>query len=303
VSISSLDLNLVWVLHTVLAERNVARAAEKLHVGPSAVSNALARLRVALGDPLVTRKGRGIVPTPRALELAPTIARAMRELEAALLPPPFEAATCTRTFTLAVADLGQVVWVPRLVTKMQREMPRAKLRVVGIGALVSLGDLGASEIDVQVGIAPKGPGVHADALFEEESVLVARKAHAVLRGRPSVKALGALGHVRVEMVPGKGFRDPYEALFARAGVAREIAITVPSFTAAAEIVAASDFVTMMPTSLLAAKGDDLGLRAVRTPLPAHAIPIAMCWHERTRADVAAKAFRALVREAVTRRAK
>src|SRR5256885_13571048 len=72
------------VLHTVLAERNVARAAERLHVTPSAVSNALARLRDVLGDPLVTRKGRGIAPTPRATELAPAIARAIHEFEQAL---------------------------------------------------------------------------------------------------------------------------------------------------------------------------------------------------------------------------
>src|SRR5882672_2180768 len=95
VSIAAIDLNLMLVLHTVLAERNVARAAERLHVTPSAVSNALARLRHALGDPLVTRKGRGIVPTPRASELAPAIARAVQELEQALFRAPFEPARCT----------------------------------------------------------------------------------------------------------------------------------------------------------------------------------------------------------------
>jgi DNA-binding transcriptional LysR family regulator len=93
VSITSIDLNLMLVLHTVLAERSVARAAERLHVTPSAVSNALARLRGAMGDPLVTRKGRGIVPTPRATELAPAIARAIREIELALGAAPFDAAS------------------------------------------------------------------------------------------------------------------------------------------------------------------------------------------------------------------
>src|SRR3954454_18224175 len=107
------------VLHTVLAERNVARAAERLHVTPSAVSNALARLRDVLGDPLVTRKGRGIVPTPRAVELAPVLARTMRELEHAIDAAPFEPATCSRTFTLAVADVGQIAWVPRLAVAMR----------------------------------------------------------------------------------------------------------------------------------------------------------------------------------------
>src|SRR6202043_2205344 len=111
---ASIHLNFMLVLPPVLAERNVARAAERLHVTPSAVSNALARLREVLGDPLVTRKGRGVVPTPRAVELAPGLARAMRELELTLSAAPYEPARCTRTFTLAVADLGQVVWSPRL---------------------------------------------------------------------------------------------------------------------------------------------------------------------------------------------
>jgi DNA-binding transcriptional LysR family regulator len=299
VSITSIDLNLMLVLHTVLAERNVARAAERLHVTPSAVSNALARLRGALGDPLVTRKGRGIVPTPRATELAPAIARAIRELELALVAAPFDAASCTRTFTLAVADIGQVAWVPRLATAMRRELPLAHLRVVGIDALVSLGDLTSSEIDLHLGIPGKGPGLHVEPLLEEPSLLVARRDHTVVGRKLSRRALAELRHVRVEMVPGKNFRDPYAATFARANLPREVVMTVPSFSAAAEVVAVSDLVTMLPSSLLAAKGASLDLRPLVTSLPPHTTKFAMIWHERTQADPAAREFRTLVRNIVT----
>ena len=298
-SITSIDLNLLLVLHTVLAERNVARAAERLHVTPSAVSNALARLRGAVGDPLVTRKGRGVVPTPRATELAPAIARAIRELELALVPAPFHASSCTRTFTLAVADVGQVAWVPGLAAAMRRELPRAHLRVVGIDALVSLGDLSSSEIDLHLGIPGKSPGLHVEPLLEIPSVLVARGGHTAVGRKLSRTALAELRHVRVDMVPGKHFRDPYAAIYARANVPREIVMTVPSFSAAAEVVAATDLVTMLPSSLLAAKGASLGLRALVTSLPAHITKFAMSWHERTHADSAARAFRTLVRSIVT----
>src|SRR5690606_33560528 len=98
-SIASLDLNLLLVLHAVLKERSVARAAQQLHVTPSAISNALARLRGSLGDPLITRKGRGIVPTPRALELAPILERTIQELELALDTRPFDATSSTRLLT------------------------------------------------------------------------------------------------------------------------------------------------------------------------------------------------------------
>lgn len=287
------------VLHTVLAERNVARAAERLHVTPSAVSNALARLRGAMGDPLVTRKGRGIVPTPRATELAPAIARAIRELELALVAAPFDAASCTRTFTLAVADIGQVTWVPGLATAMRRELPVAHLRVVGIDALVSLGDLTSSEIDLHLGIPGKSPGLHVEPLLEEPSLLVARRDHTAVGRKLSRRAFAELRHVRVEMVPGKNFRDPYAATYARANLPREVVMTVPSFSAAAEVVAVTDLVTMLPSSLLAAKGASLDLRPLVTSLPPHTTKFAMIWHERTHADPAARAFRTLVRNIVT----
>ena len=298
-SLSSIDLNLMLVLHVVLLEQNVARAAGRLHVTPSAVSNALARLRDALGDPLVTRKGRGIVPTPRAIELAPILARTLHDLEAALVTAPFDAARCTRTFTVAVADVGQVAWIPRLAISMRRELPLAHLRVVGIDSLVSLGDLGSSDIDLHLGIRSKGPGLHVEPLLEDRSLLVARRDHpAAAAGKLSRRALADLRHVRVDMVPGKRFGDPFAATFAQANIPREIVMTMPSFSTAAEVVAVSDLVTMLPSSLFAAKAASLGLRALATPLPAHTTKFAMSWHERTHADTAARAFRALVRRVV-----
>ena len=298
-SLSSIDLNLMLVLHVVLLEQNVARAAGRLHVTPSAVSNALARLRDALGDPLVTRKGRGIVPTPRAIELAPILARTLHDLEAALVTAPFDAARCTRTFTVAVADVGQVAWIPRLAIAMRRELPLAHLRVVGIDALVSLGDLGSSDIDLHLGIRSKGPGLHVEPLLEDRSLLVARRDHpSAAAGKLSRRALADLRHVRVDMVPGKRFGDPFAATFAQANIPREIVTTVPSFSTAAEVVAVSDLVTMLPSSLFAAKAASLGLRALATPLPAHTTKFAMSWHERTHTDTAARAFRALVRRVV-----
>ncbi|QSQ19813.1 LysR family transcriptional regulator [Pyxidicoccus parkwayensis] len=297
-SIAALDLNLLLMLHTVLSERSVARAAERLHVTPSAISNGLARLRSALGDPLVTRNGRGIVPTPRALALAPAIARGLRELELAIHEAPFEPAKCTRTFTLAVADAGQVTWVPGIAARMAAEMPNARLSVVGIASLVALGDLGSSQIDLHLGVATRGAGLHVEPLLDERTVLVAREGHPALGKRLSRRELGALRHVGVEMVPGKGFRDLVGAAYARADIPREVVMTVPSFTAAAAITAETDYVATLPESLVAMRGTRLGVRAINAPLPAHTVKLALCWHERTHADPAAQCFRGLVRRAV-----
>jgi DNA-binding transcriptional LysR family regulator len=300
VSLSSLDLNLLLVLHTVLSERSVARAAERLHVTPSAISNSLARLRVELGDPLVARKGRGIVPTPRAVELGPALARALQELERALRGAPFDAASTTRTFTLAMADAGQMAWLPDIAQLLEIEMPNARLRVVGIDSLVSLGDLSSTEIDVHVGVSGRSPGLHAEPLVDERTTLVARSGNPAAAGRLSPRALGELRHVAVQMVPSKAFLDPVSSAYAREGARREVVLSVPTFTAAAAVAAGTDLVATLPASLFARQGAALRLRAVEGQVPVHAVTLSLCWHERTHADPAAAAFRAIVRRAVTR---
>jgi DNA-binding transcriptional LysR family regulator len=297
VSLTALDLNLLLVLDSVLAERSVARAARRLHVTPSAISNALARLRVALGDPLLVRRGRGVVPTPRANELAPIVARALRDLEAAVQGGNFAAATTTRTFTLAIADVGQIVRLPHIAARLASEMPHARLRVVSIDSLVSLGGVAGPEVDVAIGIAETVPGVHADSLFDEPSTLVARARHPAIKSR-SRRTLPSLRHVAVEMVPGKGFRDPVAVAYARASVTREVAMTVPTFSAAAAVVAATDYVATLPCSLLEVLGPRMDLRALAVAAPAHTLRMQLWWHERTHSDAALIAFRALVRRAL-----
>lgn len=301
-SLSSLDLNLLLVLDTVLSERSVARAAKRLHVTPSAISNALARLRTALGDPLVTRHGRGIVPTPRAAELAPALARVMTELDRVLSIGPFDAASCARTFTLAMADAGQVARLSSIVSAMAREMPNARLRVVSIESLLSLGDLTSTEVDLHFGVRATGPGIHAEPLLDEKTILVARKDHPHCARRLSRRRLGLLNHVGVEMAPGRGFRDPIAAVYARARIDRTVTAAVPTFAAAAAVAAATDLVATLPASLFGAYGGSLGLRAVEGPIPVHAVTMALCWHERTHRDPAMSGFRELVRAAVLGRA-
>ncbi len=297
---SSLDLNLLLVLHAVLAERSVARAAKRLHVTPSAVSNSLARLRVALDDPLVTRKGRGIVPTPRALEIAPVLERTLREIESAISMGHFDAARSTQMFTLAVAEAGQIAWIPGIADLMRREMPCARLRVVGIDSLVALGDLSSSEVDLHIGVQAEGTGIYAKLLMKERTTLVARRNHPAFTGRLSRRGLGTLKHVMVQMVPSRTFRDRTSVVYERAGIEREVVLAVPTFTAAAVVVASTDLVATLPTSFLTTHGSRLGLCSLKGPVPAHDVAISLCWHERTHKDPAMVAFRTLVRRAIVR---
>jgi DNA-binding transcriptional LysR family regulator len=298
VSIAQLDLNLVAVLNAVLSERSVVRAARRLHVTPSAVSNALARLRSALDDPLVTRSGRGIVPTPRAAALAPAIARALTDLEGALFGAAFDAASTTRQFTLAIADAGQLVRLPRVADLMGQEMPRARLRVVGIDTLLSSGGLAGTEVDVAIAALPeKTPGLRMTALYVEDTVLVMRRDHPLAGERLSRARLSSCRHVEVHVAPGRGYRD-LPGRYARLGIEREVAVVVPSFSAAVAIVAATELVATLPASLVAVLGELMGVRAVTAPVRGPTISINLAWHERTERDPALRAFRDLVGRAV-----
>jgi DNA-binding transcriptional LysR family regulator len=290
VNLASLDLNLLLVLDTVLTEGTVGRAARRLHVTSSAISNALARLRSALGDPLLVRSGRGLVPTPRAKALAPAIARALRDLERAIHGDVFDPATSERQFTLAIADVGQIVRLPKIVAALTTKMPRARLRVVSIDGLLELGGLAGTEVDVLIGAGEKGPGVLARHLYDEQIVLVARAGRRAAGARISRGQLAALRHVEVQLAPGRP-NQRVAATYAKLGIAREIAVIVPTYAAAAAVVAASDLVASLPDSLLKVLGGRFSLRRIATPLKAIATPINLMWHERTDQDPAHRLFR------------
>ncbi len=296
-SLSRFDLNLLLVLDAVLTEGSVAKAANRLHVTPSAVSNALARLRILLGDQLLTRKGRGIVPTPRALELGPILAKGLRDLHDAVRAGGFSPATTTRRFTIALSDAGQAVLLPRTVALLFEEMPRARLRAVGIDSLVPLGGLAGQEVDVVIGPEPADGDIHAEPLFEQNAVLICRDGHPALR-KGSGRLVGVLRHVAIDMASGQSLRDLAGAAYAQAGLARDVAMTVPTFSAAAAVVAATDLVATVPESLFDVMAPLLRLRALPAPIPPLAIATNLCWHERTHADPAAAAFRDVVRRAV-----
>jgi DNA-binding transcriptional LysR family regulator len=297
VSLSQLDLNLLAVLRAVVEERSVVRAARRLHVTPSAVSNSLARLRHALGDPLVLKSGRGIVPTPRAAALAPVVDRALRDVERAIGGVTDPAVT-TRRFTLAIADGGQIVQVPRLASELARAMPRAVLRVVGIDTLLSSGGLAGTEVDVAIAaIEDATPGVHLSPLYEERSVLVARRGHPLAGTSLAKRGLASLRHVDVHVAPGRGYRG-LAAAYTKLGIARDVALVVPSFAAAAAVVAETDWVATLPESLVARFGKAFGIQPLASPAPRVSLMLKLAWHERIEHDPLMRAFRERVKSSV-----
>jgi len=303
VNLSSIDLNLFLVLHAVLEERSATRAAARLHVTQSAVSNALARLRDLLGDPLVVRHGRGLAPTPRAEELAPLLRDATARLALAVDRRAFVPSETTRTFTIALADSHQACEVPRIARAFAARMPRATLRVVSADYLAA-GD-GLASGDVDAAFAPEQavqPGLRAAPLFEEQGVLVVRRNHPRVRGRMTRELFNDLPHVDVHVVlgrPGVGHRVA-ERVWERARVRRRVVVTVPYFMVAAMCAAETDCVAALPDRIAALCVRLLPVKRVEASFPLPRMNTVMVWHERTHADPGARAFRDLVIETARR---
>lgn len=297
VDLAAIDLNLFLVLDAVLTEGSATAAARRLHVTQSAVSNALARLREVVGDPLVVRRGRGLAPTPVALQLQPRIAAGLHELRAALAAGrEFDPATTTRRFSIALTDNQEVSDLPRIVARFERQLPRASLQVVTVERLIASDGLAAGLVDLALApAAVTAPGLRQTPLYSEQGVLVVRRDNRKVGRRLDRAGFEATPYVDVQILGegGHGHRVARDNL-ARAGLRRRVVLTVPHFMAAAVAVSRTDWMTGLPRRFAAEVSRRLPLRTVAAPLEIVDFPLALHWHARSDADPGAQFFRALV---------
>jgi len=293
-NLSGMDMNLFLVLHAVLKEKSATRAAKRLNLSQSAVSNALARLRAALNDPLVVRSGRGLAPTPRAISLFPHLDSAIAHLQSAVnQQPDNDVANVVRCFTLACADGFQICDVPRLVEALWRRMPRASLRVVSTDYLYASNGLESGEVDVLLAAKHSAKGLRWTNLYHDDGVLIVRRGHPQVSKRISRELFSSLQHVDVMISSGQigHARKRYEVFLKKNHLSRRVVLTVPSFTAAAIVVARSDFVAGIPRRVARSFSKYLPLKIIELPFKDFAADVALIWHSRTEADQAARHFR------------
>jgi DNA-binding transcriptional LysR family regulator len=294
VNIGSIDLNLLLVLHVVLEEQSATRAARRLHVTQSAVSNALARLRELLQDPLLVRHSRGLAPTPHANALRPQLARLVQDATAVFEPPQsFAPQQSTREFRIAGADYCGVTLLPRIFELLQTRAPLATLQLLPIEQLMN-GGL-ARDIDLHIGMPPNVPkGAHSQALFEDEFVCLTRK-EANSRARMSLKEYTAHAHIRVSVLNTTS--DPIDRVLSERGLTRRIALTVPHFSVVPHVVAQTGAVATISRQLALSFASDARLAIRAAPLAMYTRALRMIWHPRSAADEGGKFLRALVKEA------
>ena len=272
------------MLHSVLEERSATRAAHRLHVTQSAISNGLARLRQTLGDPLVVRHGRGLTPTPVALEMQPMLQEAIDRLARVVDRRGFVPEESTRTFTIALADNHQACEGPLIAAAVVARLPRASLRIVSADYLVASDGLASGDIDAAFVPEPAiRPGQQSAFLFEEHGAVVVRRDHPDVRGRMSRELFNALPQMNIQVAlghPGEGHRAA-EAQWQAQGVRRRVALTVPYFMTAALAAARTNVVAALPERLARLACQMLPLKIVPTSFPMARLNTVMVWHERT----------------------
>ena len=291
---STPDFNLLITLDAVLAEGSVARAARRLRLSPSAMSRALARLRETIGDPLLVRAGRGLVPTPRALALRERVSQLVQEGEAVLRPAgKLNLTQLVRTFTLRTGEGFVENFGPDLIARIGKEAPGVRLRFVQKPNKDST-PLRDGTVDLETGVVgdTTAPEVRAQALFQDRFIGVVRKGHVLSKGKITPSRYAAGKHV---VVSRRGLdRGPIDEALELLGLTREVVTIVGGFSAALALARGSDLIASVPERHTGNLRD--GMQSFPLPFSTPEVTVSLLWHPRLDADPAHRWLRGHIRD-------
>lgn len=297
--IEQLDLNLLVVFHAVYAEGGVTRAAQKLHLTQPAISHALARLRDLLGDALFVRKGRALVPTPHARDMIAPVRRALRGLELALNQVErFDPRTTERSFTIGLRGTSETVLLPRLMLRLAKAAPRAKLATVSFRRHALEPELASGSLDLVLDVRlPHGETIRHQRTSLDRLVVLVRRRHLAGRKRPlDLPTYLAAEHVLVSSRrTGPGLEDT--ALAGR-GLQRLIRLRCQDYLAACRVVADTDLLLTMPARYATIANESFGNRILPLPFEAPSLDLYTYWHRDVEQEAASRWLRRQVKEAL-----
>ncbi len=278
-NLRNLDLNLLKIFEAVWAERNLTRAAARLGMTQPAVSNALARLRSAIDDPLFVKTVQGMAPTPRARTLAEPIHQALGLLQAGLeATRDFDFGSATRSFTIAMEDYGEAVLLPRLMGWISQIAPGIRLEVlfeIGPGLWDKVSD-GSVDMVLTYFRNP-GPNFESLTLLSDTLVSLVRHDHPLVGDQLSLDAYLQLKHV--VLMTRTSAPPVIDRVLARHGVTRQIIMRLPHFLPMPLIIHKTDFICTLPKRMAQVYADDFRLKLLRLPFETPPIPVYLVWHK------------------------
>lgn len=295
VELGRLDLNLLVTFEVLMTEGSVTRAAARLNRTPSAISHSLARLREQIGDPLLVKVGSGMAPSPFARKLVEDVRPILRSIQRVVAPPePFDPATSTRLFRLAIADFAPTL-LPRVIAEVKRRAPGVRVEWLAPNR-DTLPAVAESQIELALvaSSVPTPEGVKRAPAGELHSVCFARKGH------PAVASWGAQAwtrwqHVQVNL--GEGVRSAVDSAADDHGLKRTIGAFVPNFSQIPALLSQTDLLATMTPLVMDNAMESFGLCALEPPIPVKPTPFSFVWSFRLENDPGSRWLRGLVQEA------
>lgn len=278
-NLRSMDLNLLVLFDALMTEGHVTRAANKVAVTQSAMSNALSRLRYLFKDELFIRTARGMAPTPRALELGPQI-RTILLQTARLMDSDlqFDPASSKLHFTFRMSDLVGVLLMPPLMTVLGIEAPGMTFEMVHISPEETLASLESDQLDMAISmLLTHNKTVSSEPLFSDRMVCLVRKGHPLATGKMTMNKFLSYGHLRVAMSPTDiRFVDN---VLANEGLARNVMLTVPHWLLVPQILISTDLISVM-SERIAKKFSNSGVVARPLPFTSEVFNWTLYWNRR-----------------------
>jgi len=275
-----IDLNLLLTLEALLAERNVTKAALRLHLSQPAVSAQLNRLRDLFNDPLLIPARRGMIPTAKALELVTPLSEALRKIRDTLQShQDFTPESDTMTVALAGTDYIQAAVIMPLILTLQQKAPGVRIAIKNYSPDNVEHQLIDGQIDAVIATpSPWQSHLRTHHLFDETYVLIGRSGHPGLKKNLTMEAFSKLKHIIVSPSGGR-FTTSVDALLATAGLEREVMVSAASFLFIPGMVAVSDLVALVPRRLIQTPFHQLSV--VELPWLKEHFEVSLIWHERS----------------------
>ncbi len=292
--IRSVDLNLLPVLDALLRHRSATLAARELNMSQSALSTALGRLRVLLGDELFVRTGRGLRPTARASALGEPVAEIIERVrDRVLQSATFDPRASRAEFRIAHSDVGAYVLWPRVVRAVRARAPGVRLSLKTLQQAQIADALAEGQVDLAIGSYPALPdSLFQLRLFERVYVALVATGHPLARRTLTLRSFAAAPQIVVRAAAG--VQDRIDAALAREGLSRPECVELPSYLMIPPLLEAGDFLAVVPGQLADAFSRRGDFVSRKLPLPVPATVVRMHWHRRFNDDAANRWLRALM---------